>query len=346
MRPTLALARLGTLTAALASLGAIAQSAPAPATTSPTLAAVKARGALVCGVIGSSANFSLPDSQGVMRGIDADSCRALATAIFGDPGKVKYVSLTPAQRLVALQSGEADVVYANLTWTMSRETRSGVQFAAVNFYDAWGFFVAKASGITTTAKLNGASVCMISGAAEAQAAEYFAKIKIRYKAVPFAEGEQLRKAFLAKRCDIMFHDVSAIASFKATLGAQAGDYLLLAETYGREPLAGAVRKGDDRWFDIVRYTWNAMVEAEELGITSKNVKTFATSSDPATKRLLGIEGDLGPSMGLEKDWAANVIAQVGNYGEMWARAFAASGMPRGANRLAADGGLLYAIPMQ
>src|SRR5450755_3889797 len=144
MRPTLALARLATLTATLASLGAFAQSAPAPATTSPTLAAVKARGALVCGVIGSSANFSLPDSQGVMRGIDADSCRAIATAIFGDPTKVKYVSLTP---------------------TMSRETKSGVQFAAVNFYDAWGFFVPKASGITTTAKLNGASVCMIAGAA-------------------------------------------------------------------------------------------------------------------------------------------------------------------------------------
>lgn len=346
MRPTLALARFVTLTAALASLGVFAQNAPAPATSSPTLAAVKARGALVCGVIGSSANFSLPDSQGVMRGIDADSCRAIATAIFGDPTKVKYVSLTPAQRLVALQSGEADVVYANLTWTMSRETKSGVQFAAVNFYDAWGFLVPKASGITTTAKLNGASVCMIAGAGEAQAAEYFAKIKIRYKAIPFAEGEQMRKAFLAKRCDIMFHDVSAIASFKATLGAQAGDYVLLAETYGREPLAGAVRKGDDRWFDIVRYTWNAMVEAEELGITSKNVKTFATSSDPVAKRLLGIEGDLGPSMGLEKDWAANVIAQVGNYGEMWERAFAASGMPRGANRLATDGGLLYAFPMQ
>ena len=187
---------------------------------------------------------------------------------------------------------------------------------------------------------------MIAGAGESNAAEYFGKIKVRYKAVPFAEGEQMRKAFLAKRCDVMFHDISAIASFKATLGAQSGDYVLLAETYGREPLAGAVRKGDDRWFDIARYTFNAMVAAEELGITSKNVKTFAASTDPVIKRLLGVDGDLGPSMGLEKDWAANVIAQVGNYGEMWERAFSASGMPRGPNQLAAQGGLHYAFPMQ
>ena len=346
MRQTLELARLLTLSAtACCAAGAFAQTAAAP-TSSPTLAAVKARGTLNCGVIGSSANFSLPDSQGVMRGIDADSCRAVAAAVFGDATKVKYVSLAPAQRLVAVQSGEVDVAYANITWTMTRETKSGVQFANVNFYDAWGFLVPKASGVSATAKLNGASVCMLAGPGESNAAEYFGKIKIRYKAVPFSEGEQMRKAFLAKRCDVMFHDVAAIASFKATLGAQAGDYVLLSETYGREPLAGAVRKGDERWFDIVRYTYNAMVAAEELGITSKNVKTFVTSTDPVIKRLLGIDGDLGPSMGLEKDWAANVISQVGNYGEMWERAFSASGMPRGPNQLAAQGGLHYALPMQ
>ena len=350
MRQTLALARLLTLTAtACCSVGGFSQT-PAPPTSaptsSPTLAAVKARGVLNCGVIGSSANFSLPDSQGVMRGIDADSCRAVAAAIFGDATKVKYVSLAPAQRLVAVQSGEVDVAYANITWTMTRETKSGVQFANVNFYDAWGFLVPKASGVSATNKLNGASVCMLAGPGESNAAEYFGKIKVRYKAVPFSEGEQMRKAFLAKRCDVMFHDVAAIASFKATLGAQAGDYVLLTETYGREPLAGAVRKGDERWFDIVRYTSNAMVAAEEFGINSKNVKTFSASTDAPVKRLLGIDGDLGPSMGLDKEWAANVITQVGNYGEMWERAFSASGMPRGPNQLAAQGGLHYAFPMQ
>jgi general L-amino acid transport system substrate-binding protein len=349
-KPARPLAVALALSLALACAAVPAWSQPAAPTASPTvsptLAAVKSRGVLNCGVIGSSANFSLPDSQGVMRGIDADSCRAIAAAVFGDASKVKYISLTPAQRLVAVQSGEADVAYANITWTMTRETKSGVQFAAPNFYDTWGFLVPKASNVTSTAKLNGASVCMIAGAGESNAAEFFGKINVRYKAVPFAEGEQMRKAFLAKRCDVMFHDVSAIASFKATLGPQAGDYVLLSETYGREPLAGAVRKGDDRWFDIVHYTYNAMVAAEELGITSQNIKTFSNSNDPAVKRLLGIEGDLGPSMGLDKEWAANVIAQVGNYGEMWERAFGASGMPRGPNRLAAHGGLLYAYPMQ
>lgn len=321
--------------------------APAAApVASPTLAAVRVRGTLNCGVIGSSANFSLPDSQGVMRGIDADSCRTLAAAIFGDANKVKFVSLTPPQRLVAVQSGEVDVAYANITWTMTRETKSGVQFTAVNFYDTWGVMVPKALKVGSTTKLNGASVCMIAGPGETNSAEYFGKIKVRFKPVAFAEGEQMRKAYLAKRCDAIFHNVSALASFRGTLGPQATDHLLLPETHSREPLAGAVRKGDDRWFDIARYVWNAQVAAEELGITSQNIKTYMTSTDPDVKRLLGLDGDLGPSMGLEKDWAVNVITQVGNFGEMWERAFAASGMPRGPNRLASQGGLMYAFPMR
>lgn len=347
-RPRLLRSSAGALFAALAAActtnAAWAQTA-AP-TASPTLAAVKARGVLNCGVIGSSANFSLPDSQGVMRGIDADSCRAVAAAIFGDPSKVKFVSLAPAQRLVAVQSGEVDVAYANITWTLTRETKSGIQFANINFYDTWGFLVPKSSGVTAAEKLNGASICMLAGPGEANAADFFGKAKVRYKAVAFSEGEQMRKAFLAKRCDAMFHDSAAIASFKSTLGAQAADYVQLQETYGREPLAGAVRKGDDRWLDIVHYTSNAMIAAEELGIGSKNIASFSASTDPAVKRLLGADGDLGPSMGLEKDWAVNVISHVGNYGEMWERAFSASGMPRGPNRLATQGGLLYALPMQ
>jgi len=342
--------RHAVLAGAVACAGAaLAQTAASPAaapTASPTLAAVKARGALNCGVIGSSANFSLPDSQGVMRGIDADSCRAIAAAVFGDASKVKYVSLTPPQRLVAVQSGEVDIAYANITWTMTRETKSGVQFTAVNFYDTWGVMVPKALKVDSTTKLGGASMCMLAGPAEINAAEYFGKIKVRYKPVAFAEGEQMRKAFLGKRCDAIFHDVSALASFKGTLGEQANDYMLLPETYGREPLAGAVRKGDDRWLDIARYVWNAQVFAEELGITSKNAQSHLSSNDPDVKRLLGVDGDLGPSMGLEKDWAARVITQVGNFGEMWERAFAASGMPRGPNKLASDGGLMYAFPMR
>jgi general L-amino acid transport system substrate-binding protein len=324
---------------------AASTTAAAP-TTSPTLAAVKARGVVNCGVIGSSANFSLPDSQGVMRGLDADLCRGVAAAIFGDAGKVKFTSLTPAQRLVAVQSGEVDLTYSQLTWTLTRESKSGVQFAGTYFFDTYGVMVPKSLKVTSSSRLNGASVCMITGPGETNASEFFGKMKVRYKPVPFSEGEQMRKAFLAKRCDAIFHSLSALASFKGTLGAQGGNYLLLPETYANEPLAGAVRKGDDRWFDIVRYAFNAMIVAEELGINSKNVKTFGSSTDPDVKRFVGIDGDLGPSMGLDKDWAVNVISQVGNYGEMFDRAFGPSGMPRAQNRLASHGGLMYGLPMR
>jgi general L-amino acid transport system substrate-binding protein len=324
-----------------------AASGPAAAPgTSPTLAAVKARGVLSCGVIGSAPNFSLPDSQGVMRGMDADLCRAVAAATLGDATKVKFTSLTPAQRLVAVQSGEVDLSFSQITWTLTRESKSGVQFTGTYFFDTYGVMVPKALKVASTAKLDGASLCMITGPGETNASEYFGKIKVRYKPVPFSEGEQMRKAFLAKRCDAIFHSLSALASFKGTLGAQADDYLLLPQTHAREPLAGAVRKGDDRWFDIVRYTLNAMVNAEELGVTSKNVKTFGASTNPDIKRLVGTDGDLGPSMGLDKEWAVNIVSQVGNYGEVFDRAFGPSGMPRAQNKLAEDGGLLYALPMR
>jgi general L-amino acid transport system substrate-binding protein len=270
----------------------------------------------------------------------------VAAAVFGDATKVKFTNLTPAQRLVAVQSGEVDASFSQITWTLARESKSGVQFTGTYFFDTYGLMVPKALKVSSAARLNGASVCMITGPGETNAAEFFGKSKLRYKPVPFSEGEQMRKAFLAKRCDAIFHSLSALATFKATLGPQANDYLLLNETYAREPLAGVVRKGDDRWFDIVRYALNAMINAEELGITSKNLKTFEASTDPNVRRLLGTEADLGPSMGLDKAWAANIIGQVGNYGEVFDRAFAGTGMPRAQNRLAEQGGLLYAVPMR
>ena len=335
--------------AALAASSALAQNAPAggsPApAASPTLAAVKVRGNLICGVIGSSAGFSLPDSQGVMRGIDADSCRAIAAAIFGDANKVKFVSLTAQQRLTALQSGEIDVLYANLTWTMSRETRSGVQFASIHYYDGAGFLVPKQLKITSATKLRGASVCLLAGPAETVTHEFFAKLKANYKPVTFTDGEEMRKAFLAKRCDAYLSDQSSVATFRASLGTNAENYLLLPEVISKEPLGGAVRKGDDRWFDIVRYAQYALVTAEEMGITAANVASF-TSNDPAVRRLLGVEGELGSSMGLDNRWAVNAIAAVGNYGEVWTRSFANSGLPRGLNRLWSDGGLQYAPPFR
>ncbi len=332
-----------------AAMNAAHAQAPAPAAApvaSPTLSAVKSRGVLNCGVIGTAANFSLPDNQGVMRGLDADLCRAVAAAVLGDAGKVKFVNLTPAQRLVAVQSGEVDVTYSLLTWTLTRESKSGVQFTGIYFFDTYGFLVPKSLKLATATKLNNASICMISGPGETNAAEFFRKARLRYKPVPFSEGEQMRKAFLAKRCDAMFHSLVSIASFKGTLGAQGKDFVILPETHAREPLAGAVRKGDDRWFDIVHYAFNAMIAAEELGISSKNIDTFAASTDADVRRLMGSEGDLGPSLGLERDWAVNVVKQVGNYGEAFDRAFSASGMPRGQNKLAGQGGLMYSVPMR
>lgn len=347
MRAALPKAALAATLAVCTSLAAAQAPSPqgAPAA-SPTLAAVKARGVLACGVIGSSAGFSLPDSQGVMRGIDADACRAVAAAVFGDASKVKWVSLTAQQRLTALQTGEVDVVFGNLTWTMSRETRSGVQFAAIHYYDGAGFIVPKQLGITTATKLKGASVCMLSGPAEVTSQEYFAKVKVNYKPVTFADGEELRKAFLARRCDVYMSDASSLANFKASLGAGGDKYLLLPEVISKEPLGGAVRKGDDRWLDIVRYAHYAMVTAEEMGITAANIKTFGDSKDPAVRRFMGLEGDLGASMGLDNRWAVNIVSAVGNYGEMWERSFAATGLPRGLNRLWSAGGLQYAPPMR
>lgn len=334
---------------ALSCTGGLAQGSTQPAqpasTVSPTLNAVKARGNLVCGVIGSSAGFSLPDNQGVMQGIDADACRAIAAAVFGDPSKVKFVSLTAQQRLTALQSGEVDVVYANFTWTMSRETRSGVQFATVHYYDGAGFIVPAQLKVTTATKLRGATVCMLAGPAEVVAQEYFSKHKLTYKTVTFSDGEELRKAFLSKRCDAYLSDQSSLAKFRGTLGANASNFLLLPEVISKEPLGGAVRKGDDRWYDIVRYAHFAMVTAEEMGINSANAKSFS-STDPAVKRFLGQEGELGASMGLDNRWAINVVASVGNYGEVWDRHFGTSGLNRGLNRLWSEGGLMYSPPLR
>jgi general L-amino acid transport system substrate-binding protein len=327
----------------LLTVPALAADAP---NASPTLAAVKARGALVCGVIGSSPGFSLPDSKGVMNGIDADACRAIAVAVFNDASKVKFVSLTAQQRLTALQTGEVDVVFGNLTWTMSRETRSGAQFATIHYYDGASFMVPKQLKVDSATKLKGASICMLAGPAEAVSQEYFAKIKTPYKPVIYSDGEELRKAFLAKRCDAYMSDASSLANFKASLAVGGDAFALLPEVISKEPLGGAVRKGDDRWLDIVRYTHFAMVTAEEFGITAANVKTFATSVDPAVKRFMGIEGDLGSSMGLDNQWAMNIVSSQGNYGEMWARSFAATGLPRGLNRLWSAGGLQYAPPMR
>ncbi|MCW1934254.1 amino acid ABC transporter substrate-binding protein [Pararhodobacter zhoushanensis] len=313
---------------------------------SPTLDAVRERGELACGVIGSSFGFSLPDSQGVMQGMDADSCRAVAAAVLGDANAVRWVPLVPSQRLTALQTGEVDLLFAQLTWTMSRETDSGVQMTSVNYFDGTGFLVPTALGVSSAMELDGANVCSIQGPGEVTARDFFSSNGMEFTPVLFAEGQELRAAFLAGRCDVYMIDQSALISFRASLGENSANYVVLPEIISDEPLSGAVRKGDPVWYDIARYAHIAMVNAEALGITSENVDSFDDSASPAIRRFLGLDGTLGQALGLEPNWAHDIVAQVGNYGEMWERSFGQSGADRGANRLARDGGQQYPYPMR
>lgn len=319
---------------------------PGAAAPSPTLATIQSRGAVKCGVIGTSPGFSLPDSRGVMRGIDADICRAVAAAIFGDSEKVDFVSFTAAQRLTALQAGEVDLVAANLTWTLTREARSGLQYATVHYFDGASFMVPAKLKVATATKLGGASICVLAGSHEGVMADYFNLKQIRVKPVVFSGGEELRKAFIAGRCDAYMSDASSLANFRATLGANAENYVLLPEVISKEPIGTAVRKGDGKWFDLVRWSFFAMVAAEEMGITSRNIDEMTRSQSAIVRRLLGQEGDLGVALGVDNRWAYNVIRSVGNYGEMWERNFSHTGVPRGLNRLWNDGGLQIAPPFR
>ncbi|HYF16853.1 MAG TPA: amino acid ABC transporter substrate-binding protein, partial [Ramlibacter sp.] len=281
---------------------------PAFAKEGPTVAAIKKRGSVNCGVFGVIPGFSLPDSRGVMRGIDADACRAIAAAVLGNPEAVKWVILTAQQRLPALQSGEVDVVYANLGWTLSREAQSGVAYASIYYYNGQAFMVKKSLNVKSAKDLNGVSICLTQGSSiEQSVQEYFATNRMTYKPVVFADVSEARKAFLADRCDSTAGDSSSLAGFKAAQGAAGDKYVILPERISNEPLGGAVRKGDGQWFDIVRWTHFALVQAEAMGITSDNIDTFKASKQTDIRRFLGEEGDLGGALGLEKTWAYKVV---------------------------------------
>ncbi|MDQ0323218.1 general L-amino acid transport system substrate-binding protein [Pararhizobium capsulatum DSM 1112] len=336
---------MGLVTAAFMASASVASAEETLALTSKTLDAVKARGQLSCGVIGVSPGFSLPDSQGVMRGIDADQCRAVAAATLGDAEKVKWVVLTPQQRFTALQSGEVDVVYANVTWTMTRESQLGLQFPNIYYYDGIGFMVKKSLGVTNASGLDGGSLCMLTGGTtELSVQEYFSLHKLTYTPVLFSEGEEARKALLADRCDAYVSDVSDLAASKAARGDAGNDLLILPERITAEPLGGVVRKGDQRWFDIVRWTHYTMVNAEVLGIDSKNLEKALASENPAVQRFLGLEGELGQTLGLANDFTQKVIKQVGNFGEVWDRNIV--GVDRGMNNVWTKGGLQYSPPFR
>ena len=323
-----------------------ASAAHAQASGSATLDAVRARGQLVCGVAGGVPGFSLPDSQGVMRGLDADGCRAIAAAVFGDANKVRYVNLSTENRFTALQSGEIDVLIRSTTWTLGREANLGGLFAGVNYYDGTGFLVKTASGVKSARELDGATICVQPGTStELAIADYFRNNNMKFTPLLIENRAELESAFLSGRCDTYSTDSSALATFRATQPKKE-DFVLLPEIISKEPLSYMVRKGDDKWFDIVRWTYFAQLTAEEEGVTSKNVDDQMTSTNPNVRRLLGLEGDMGKALSLDNKWAYNIVRQVGNFGEMWDRDIDVLGVPRGINNLWTKGGLQYAPPLR
>ncbi|WP_426958482.1 amino acid ABC transporter substrate-binding protein [Muricoccus radiodurans] len=332
-----------------AALGAaLAWAVPAAAQpAADTVAAIRARGSLVCAVAPASAGFALPDARGAYAGLDVDMCRAVAAAVLGDASKVRYVPATPQQRFTLLQSGEVDILARTTTWTLGREATLGLAFAGVNFYDGQGFMVRASSGVTSARGLDGATICMPPGTTtELNAADYFRSNNMRFTPVLIDNTEELRQAFVSGRCDVYSTDASTLASFRSTQGANAAQFVLLPEIISKEPLGPMVRKGDWKFFDIVRWSLFAMLTAEELGITSVNIATFESSANPDVQRFLGRTGDLGRQMGVNNDWAAQIVRQVGNFGESWERNITPLGVPRGINNLWTRGGLHYAPPMR
>lgn len=333
--------------AAILALGLTKAPAAKAQPSSDILGAVRARGHLVCGTGGNVPGFSFPDSQGVMRGLDADTCRAVAAAIFGDPSKIRFVATTGLTRFPALQSGEIDMLVRSTTWTLTREAALGLEFASVNFYDGQGFIVKKSAGVSSARELDGASVCVQPGSTtEANLADYFRANNLQLNPVVLENVEQVRDAFNAGRCDAFTHDTSSLAAFRYSLGDAGKDLVVLPEIISKEPIGAFVRKGDQRFFDIVRWTHFAMLTAEEMGITSQNLAQFQDTSNPEVLRFLGRSGDLGKVLGLNPDWAIQVVRGVGNFAEMWERNVTPLGVPRGINALWNRGGIQFAPPMR
>jgi general L-amino acid transport system substrate-binding protein len=314
------------------------------------LDAIKARGQLICGVNTGVAGFAQADSQGKWVGLDVDVCRAVAAALFGDSEKVKYVPTTAQQRFTALQSGEVDLLARNTTITLTRDTALGLDFTAVNYDDGQGFMVNKKLGVKSAKELNGATVCVQPGTTtELNLADYFRTNKMTFKPVVIEKVEEVRAAFFSGRCDVYTTDASGLYSTRAANAPNPDDYMVLPEIISKEPLAPAVRHGDNQFADIVRWSQYAMLEAEEYGISSKTVDEMLKSDNPSIKRILGVTPGMGKALGVDEAWVVNIVKQVGNYGESFERNVG-SGAPlkidRGLNRLWTQGGIQYAPPIR
>ena len=314
-----------------------------------TLSAVKGKGFVQCGVNTGLPGFSNADEKGNWTGIDVDVCRALAAAVFGDAGKVRFTPLTAKERLTALQSGEIDILSRNTTWTLTRDSSLGIHFTGVTYYDGQGFMVSKDLGVTSARELDGAAVCILAGTTtELNLADYFRTHNMKYEPVVFDTGDQTVKGFEAGRCDVLTSDQSQLYGLRIKL-AKPENAVVLPEVISKEPLGPVVRQGDDEWFNIVKWTLFAMLNAEELAVSSRNVDAMKTSSNPEIRRLLGLEGIKGEGLKLSADWAYQIIRQVGNYAEVFERNVgqgSALKIRRGLNALWKDGGIQYAPPIR
>lgn len=311
-----------------------------------TVDVVKARGVVQCGANTGLAGFGAANTQGEWEGLDVDVCRGVAAALLGDASKVKFTPLTAAQRFTALQSGEIDILSRNTTWTLTRDTKLGLNFAGVNFYDGQGFMVPKGLGVTSAKELDGATICVEPGTTtELNLADYFRANNMSFEPVVIENVNEATAAFFSGRCDVYTTDASGLASIRTTMAPNPDDFVILPEIISKEPLGPVVRHGDDEWLDIVKWTLIAMIEAEEKGITSANVDEMKNSTDPGIQRLLGVTPGMGEALGLDSDWAYRIIKQVGNYGESYTRNVTEKlGLERGINALWTDGGLMYAYP--
>ncbi len=314
-----------------------------------TLERVKQRGQLICGTSTGIAGFSMADGQGNWSGLDVDVCRALAAAIFDDPAKIKFIPLASKDRLTALQSGEIDVLPRTTTWTLSRDAGQGLNFTAVNYYDGQGFQVRAKSGVKSVKDLNGASICTVQGTTnELNLSDYFRVNKMKYEVVAFQGIDETVKAYESGRCDAISTDMSQLVSYRLKMSDPA-EHMLLPEVISKEPIGPYVRQGDDEWFDIVRWTVFALVNAEELGVTRANLAEILKSENPEVRRLLGVEGKFGAGLGLTPDWIARIVRHVGNYGESYERNLGSGSrinLPRGINNLWSKGGIQFAPPVR
>jgi general L-amino acid transport system substrate-binding protein len=340
MMKAIASVACGVIAASLIAGGASAQA---------TLNSVKQKGFLTCGASSGSIGFGMPDAQGNWTGFDVDLCRAIAAAIFDDPAKVRFIPLNAKDRFTALQAGEVDVLSRNSTHTMSRDTQLGLDFPAITYFDGQGFMVRRKLGVSSAKELNGKSVCFQQGTTtELNLADYFRANHMTYQAVLFATADEAKKAYDAGRCDAFTTDVSGLYVARSWVSNPDED-LILPEIISKEPLGPAVRHGDNQWGDIVRWVHNAMLNAEELGVTKANVDQMKTSDNPEIKRLLGTEGKFGETIGLTNDWAVRVIKHVGNYGESFEKNVGEGSrlkIKRGQNALWTKGGLQYGIPVR